>query len=85
MIRLPKSRERLGFDPSSTAPQWAYVDEDDLGKLMLRARWFWHELAPKREKAKRRMAEYTAARIGDVMMRRLDAIGVSLTSAAASG
>jgi hypothetical protein len=37
-IRLPESRQRLGFNPSSLAPQWAYVDEDNLGKLMLRAR-----------------------------------------------
>ncbi|MGB6567109.1 MAG: glycosyltransferase [Xanthobacteraceae bacterium] len=79
-IRLPKSRERLGFDPSSTAPQWAYADEGDLGKLMLRARWFWEELAPMREEAKRRMAKYTPARVGDLMMRRLDAIGASVKS-----
>ncbi|MFZ0525517.1 MAG: glycosyltransferase [Xanthobacteraceae bacterium] len=79
-IRLPKSRERLGFDPSSTAPQWAYADEGDLGKLMLRARWFWEELAPMREEAKRHMAKYTPARVGDLMMRRLDAIGASVKS-----
>ena len=79
-IRLPESRERLGFDPSSAAPQWAYVDEGDLGKLMLRARWFWDELAPMREEAKRRVAQYTPARIGDLMMRRLHAIGASLKS-----
>ena len=79
-IRLPESRERLGFDPSSAAPQWAYVDEGDLGKLMLRARWFWDELAPMREEAKRRVAQYTPARIGDLMMRRLHAIGTSLKS-----
>ncbi len=77
-IRLPESRERLVFDPSATAPQWTYVDEDDLSKLMLRARWFWDELAPMREEAKRRMAQYTSARIGDMMMRRLQAIGTSL-------
>jgi glycosyltransferase involved in cell wall biosynthesis len=78
-IRLRESRERLGFDPSSAAPQWAYVDEGELGKLMLRARWFWDELAPMREGAKRRMAEYTPARVGDMMMCRLHAIGASLT------
>jgi glycosyltransferase involved in cell wall biosynthesis len=77
-IRLPESRARLGFDPSSTAPQWAYVDEDNLSKLMLRARWFWDELAPMREQAKRRMAEYTPARVGDMMMHRLRAIGAGL-------
>jgi len=85
-IRLPKSRERLGFDPSSTNPQWAYVDEGDLGKLMLLARWFWEELAPLREHAKRRMADYTPARVGELMMRRLDAIAAGLKSpTAASG
>jgi glycosyltransferase involved in cell wall biosynthesis len=83
-IRLSKSRVRLGFDPSSTAPQWAYVDEGDLGKLMLRARWFWDELAPMREQAKRRMAKYIPARIGDMMMRRLDVIGASLKSPTAA-
>jgi glycosyltransferase involved in cell wall biosynthesis len=83
-IRLPKSRTRLGFDPSSTAPQWAYVDEGDLGQLMLRARWFWDELAPMREQAKRRMAQYTPARVGDMMMRRLDVIGASLKSPTAA-
>jgi glycosyltransferase involved in cell wall biosynthesis len=77
-IRLPESRARLDFDSSSTVPQWAYVDEDDLGRLMLRARWFWQELKPMREEAKRRMAEYTPARIGDLMMCRLQAIGASL-------
>jgi glycosyltransferase involved in cell wall biosynthesis len=77
-IRLPESRKRLSFDPTSTEPQWAYVDEDDLSKLMVRARWHWDDLAPTREQAKRRMAEYTHARIGEMMMRRLDAIGASL-------
>ena len=47
---------------------------------MLRARWFWDELAPMREGAKRRVAQYTPARIGDLMMRRLHAIGASLKS-----
>jgi glycosyltransferase involved in cell wall biosynthesis len=85
-IRLPGSRSRLGFDPSSTAAQWAYVDETDLGKLMLRGRWFWDELAPMREEAKRRMTEYTPARVGDMMMRRLNAIAARLkTPAAAPG
>ncbi|MFZ0372161.1 MAG: hypothetical protein WAL39_02510 [Xanthobacteraceae bacterium] len=83
-IRLPESRERLGFDPSSAAPQWAYVDEGDLSRLMMRARWFWDELAPMREEAKRRVTEYTAARIGDMMMRRLHAIGASLKPPAAA-
>ncbi len=76
-IRLPESRKRLGFEPSSTAPQWAYVDEGELGKLMLRARWFWDDLAPMREKAKSRMAQYTPERIGNMMMRRLTAIGAA--------
>ncbi len=49
---------------------------------MLRARWFWDELAPMREGAKRRVAEYTFARIGDMMMRRLREIGASLKSPA---
>jgi glycosyltransferase involved in cell wall biosynthesis len=83
-VRLPRSRARLDFDPSSTAPQWAYVDEDHLGKLMVRARWFWDELAPMREAAKRRMAEYTPARVGDIMMRRLQVIGASLRSPTAA-
>lgn len=77
-IRLPKSRARLDFDPSSTAPQWAYVDEGHLGELMMRARWFWQELAPMRECAKRRMAQYAPERIGDLMMQRLHAIGERL-------
>ena len=84
-IRLPESRTRLDFDPSSTAPRWAYVDEADLAKLMLRARWFWEALAPMREAAKRRMADYTAARVGDLMMRRLQAIGANVKSPTAVG
>ena len=33
-----------------------------------------------REEAKRHMAKYTPARVGDLMMRRLDAIGASVKS-----
>ncbi len=85
-IRQPASKARLDFDPSSTAPQWAYVDEADLGKLMVRARWFWDELKPMRDEARRRMVDYTPARVGDIMMRRLDAIAASLNlSTAAPG
>jgi glycosyltransferase involved in cell wall biosynthesis len=79
-IRLPLSRYRLGFDPAATEPQWAYVDESDLGKLMMRARWYWDDLAPLREEGRRRMADYSAAHVGDVMMRRLDAIAAGLKS-----
>jgi glycosyltransferase involved in cell wall biosynthesis len=74
-IRLPEARTRLGFDPSSVEPQWAYVDEGDLRNLMSRARWGYDELAPMREQAKRRVAEFSPARVGAMMMRRLDAIG----------
>lgn len=84
MIRLPESRERLGFDALSTAPQWAYVDEADLSDLMLRARWSWDELAPMRAQARRRMAEYTPARVGEMMMRRLREIGAGLKAPTAS-
>jgi hypothetical protein len=47
---------------------------------MMRARWYWDDLAPLREEGRRRMADYSAARVGDLMMGRLDAIAAGLKS-----
>jgi glycosyltransferase involved in cell wall biosynthesis len=73
-IRLPETRIRFGFPAASTAPKWAYVDEDQLAARLVEALVQWDDLESLRQAAHATMQRYDEASVSAVMLARLDVI-----------
>jgi hypothetical protein len=78
--KLRSETLRYGFQ-NNEAPQWAYVDEDDLrGKLQFARRCF-ADLEPLRRRAREDMDRFSEHEIGQVIQERLHRIQVRLPAA----